>query len=168
MSKKTLFYVIIAIFIIILFFTLVEIIFHKKKQNNLSCNSTLKLYSLKSKEIEFIDGVYHYEMADGSGLITINVEVLTAKGELSEHHVSFTFNYTKKNNNYTIENIKYSSKFHDAENYNLSDPILMEILSQYIIDVRDNLTFRVVKIKDSGYLFYTNKLPLMMCMGELM
>ncbi|HEJ9057886.1 TPA: hypothetical protein SML50_005253 [Serratia fonticola] len=171
MSKKTPIYfimlIVIIIVIVILSFLLGEKVFYQEKQNNLSCDAILKLYSLKSKENEFIDGVYHYEMADGNGLITINVEVLTAKGELSEHHVSFTFNYTQKNNNYTLNNIKYSSKIHDSGDYKLSDPILMEILDQYIINVKDNLTFRVVKMKDSGYLFYTNKIPLMMCMEEL-
>ncbi|MFT2791163.1 hypothetical protein ACMV5I_13965 [Serratia sp. T13T92] len=167
MLKKTYIYLIILAFIIIVSFTLGEILFHKKNQNNLSCISILKLYSLKSKENEFIDGVYHFEMADGNGIITINVDVLTARGELSEHHVSYTFNYTQQSNTYTLNNIKYSSKIHDGGDNSLSDPLLKEILDQYIINVKDNLTFRVVKMKDSGYLFYTNKIPLMMCMEEL-
>ncbi len=168
MLKKSYIYLIILVFIIILSFNLGEMLFYKNKQNNFSCISILKLYSLKSKENEFIDGIYHFEMADGNGIITINVDVLTAKGELSEHHVSYTFNYTQQSNSYTLNNVKYSSKIHDSGDYSLSDPLLMEILDQYIINVKDNLTFRVVKMKDSGYLFYTNKIPLMMCMEELM
>ncbi|CAI1135483.1 Uncharacterised protein [Serratia fonticola] len=167
MFKKKYIYLIFLSFIMVVSLTFGEILFHNKNQSNLSCISILKLYSLKSKENEFIDGVYHFEMADGNGIITINVDVLTAKGELSQHHVSYTFNYTQKINSYTLNNIKYSSKIHDVGDYSLSDPILMEILDQYIINAKDNLTFRVVKMKDSGYLFYTNKIPLMMCMEEL-
>ena len=162
--KTTIKFLVISLFIIS---ASVFYLINQDQKEHMSCDAVLKLYSFKSKEIEYIEGTYHFSLAERNGLIVINVNVKTASGNLSEYHVSYIFDYSRSTNIYTLHNVKYTARINKNTEPSLSDPILNAVFNQYISDVQENLTFRVTKLEGSGYLIYTNKIPLMMCTDEL-
>lgn len=127
------------------------------------CYILLKSSYQSDDGMEYVDSVINLSFSGSRGSVTINTALITAKNESIPLAQSMDFTLSSiYHNEYTISIVKVMNKsIVNSIPKNIS-PYIRNILDIYLISPTE-IKFRMVILKEGGYMIYINLIPWAYC-----